>query len=408
MAPSRRGICIQRLPVTYLGRSWFLVLLGSTLVANPGCAGIEPGGPATTSPTMDPDAGTITPTDPDGPGREDAGRPRDGGSATRPDDPPPTDAGAGTVETRAARSCFESAFASPPDLGPDYDVFSPTVGSHCLGTDHQEITDVERVVFLGDSITVGTPPALAGDFYRSRLADALAARFGLEAPSLLWKSHNLDGTALVQESGDFASCAKWGARTDDLMRDNSQIEDCFPVSERGKRTLVIMTIGGNDISSITKAGLDGEPVDAIWEETRELVQLLRDAMAWFYEDPTRFPNGVYVVFANMYEFTDGTGDTESCTGASLAGYGGEWEDPDALAEMVIWANEQYMSIAVETGADMIFMLEGFCGHGFHSDDPSAPCYRGPGTERWFDDTCIHPNTRGHQAIADMFMAVVDE
>jgi len=246
------------------------------------------------------------------------------------------------------------------------------------------------------------------DFYRARLAEALADRFGLEEPSFLWKSASLDGTAVVRESGDFASCAKWGARADDLLRDNTQIADCFPEDRRDERTLVVMTIGGNDISSITKAGLEGEPVEDVWEQTREFVGLMRDAVEWFHEDPSRFPNGVFVIFANMFEFTDGTGDTESCPGASVAGYGGEWEDPDALADMVIWANEQYMDIAVSTGTDMVFMLESFCGHGFNYDDPSAPCYRGPGTERWFDDTCIHPNPTGHQAITDMFMAVVDE
>ena len=82
--------------------------------------------------------------------------------------------------------------------------------------------------------------------------------------------------------------------------------------------------------------------------------------------------------------------------------------PDDLADMVIWANEQYAKIAVDTGSDMIFLLEEFCGHGFNADNPSAPCYRGPGTPTWFDLTCIHPNPTGHQHITDMFMAVVDE
>jgi len=67
-----------------------------------------------------------------------------------------------------------------------------------------------------------------------------------------------------------------------------------------------------------------------------------------------------------------------------------------------------MSIAVDTRTDMIFMLESFCGHGHAHDDPSAPCYRGPGTEIWFDLSCIHPNPTGHGVIADMVMSVVTE
>jgi lysophospholipase L1-like esterase len=57
---------------------------------------------------------------------------------------------------------------------------------------------------------------------------------------------------------------------------------------------------------------------------------------------------------------------------------------------------------------MVFMLEGFCGHGFRRDDPEGPCDRGPGAEAWFDLTGIHPSPEGHRALADMFTAVVEE
>lgn len=67
-----------------------------------------------------------------------------------------------------------------------------------------------------------------------------------------------------------------------------------------------------------------------------------------------------------------------------------------------------MNLAVQSGTDIIFMLEHFCGHGFHYDDPTTECYKGPDAERWFDDTCIHPNPTGHEVIAEMFMSVIDE
>ena len=315
----------------------------------------------------------------------------------------------GDADTLTASACFDDVFSESSMITLDYDRFEPVIGSHCLGTNHQDIVGVERVVFLGDSVTVGSPPTLREQFYRNRLAEELSWHFALDPPGELWEMVNwLEGTSLSPFSGDFACCAKWGARTDDLLRDHSQIEDCFPAEERHKTTLVIITAGGNDVASITQDGIDGVPVEEIWEDTREFVDLMRGAVEYFYEDPTRFPGGVYVVFANMFEFTDGTGDTAACPAAALAGFGAEWEDPDALAEMVIWANEQYMSIAVETGTDMIFMLEGFCGHGFNADNPEAPCYRGPGADTWFDISCIHPNPEGHGQIADMFMAVVEE
>ncbi|MBN8616558.1 MAG: SGNH/GDSL hydrolase family protein [Deltaproteobacteria bacterium] len=317
-----------------------------------------------------------------------------------------------------ASECLARGFATPPiESGPDYDRFAPTVGSHCLGTNHQDIRDVDRVVFLGDSVTVGTPPTETGDMYRNLLADRLATRFGLERPIItydLWKTVDVvNGVSLRRDAGPFSSCARWGARTDDLLPEGVgdteyQMGDCFPMDRRDEATLVIMTMGGNDIAALTKDGFDGtRTIDQLWDDTRAFVERLRLAVQWLRE-PGRFTAPVYIVFSNNYEFTDGTGDIESCPAADLGGFGGEWADPAALRAMVIWATEQYLSIAVEENADMIFLLEHFCGHGYHNDDPSAGCYRGPGTPRWFDLTCTHPNPDGHAQIADMFMAVVNE
>lgn len=392
-----------------------LSVLGGCGDDTPPGAPDDAGDPVADAGTPGADAGPRADAGPpaDDAGRRDAGRPTMGRDAGRPAvDAGRPDAGAGGDDAGplTVTACYDGVFEGPVTSieGPDYDPFMPTVGSHCLGTNHQDIADVERVVFLGDSVTVGTPPTLAADFYRARLADALADRFGLEAPSPLWREANpLDGRALLRESGDFASCAKWGARTDDLLRDSTQIEDCFPVAERDKTTLVIMTIGGNDVAAITKAGAgaDARPIEEVWDMTREFVGLFRDAVGWFTEE--RFPNGVFVVFSNMHEFTDGTGDISSCETSALAGFD-EWEDPSDLADMVVWANEQFLDVAVETGTDMLFMLEHFCGHGHHADNPDAPCYRGPGTEVWLDFTCTHPNPRGHRELADMFLAVVSE
>jgi len=106
--------------------------------------------------------------------------------------------------------CFEGLGDESKGL-PDYDQFDPVVGRHCSGTDHQDIEGVEQVVFLGDSVTVGTPPTDQEDFYRSLLADALAEEFGLEKPGWLWQAVNLiergttsaeRGVALSSEAGN--------------------------------------------------------------------------------------------------------------------------------------------------------------------------------------------------------------
>ena len=332
-----------------------------------------------------------------------------GSPVSQPDATPVDDPDSGPSATAAA-DCFADAFLQPSDITIDYDQFGPAVGSHCLGTNHQSIPNIERVVFIGDSVTVGTPPTNAGDFYRSKLAGDLANKFGLSAPGAGWENLNpISGMPLIADDGAFSTCAKWGARTDDLLAGTNLLEDCFPASERSKRTLVIMTLGGNDVASITKDGAGDSPeltVDQLWTETEKFISDLDDAVAWL-KDPTRFPGGVDVVFANLFEFTDATGDVSACPAANAAGFE-EWNDVEPLADMVVWANEQYMRIAVDYSADIIFNLEHFCGHGYKNDDPESPCYRGPNMERWYDLTCIHPTPGGHQQLANLFMAVIDE
>jgi lysophospholipase L1-like esterase len=280
--------------------------------------------------------------------------------------------------------CFEG-LGDPSQPAPDYDQFDPAVGSHCKGTNHQAIEGVEKVVFLGDSITEGTPPTLFTQYYREVLAADLRAVWG-------WGL-------------EIDECAAWGARVDDLLLPpHQQVHECFPGPEP-KRTLIVMTVGGNDMSAFLEDAQDGDTPEQTMEKVETMLGELRAAIEWL-KDPVNFPNGSYVVFANIYEFTDGTGDLESCPGAALAGFSGE-----AAAQMrpaYVHVDEQYARIAVETQTDMIFLLESFCGHGFHAGEPDNECYRGPDAETWFDLTCIHPNPDGHAAMADLFYATIME
>jgi len=302
--------------------------------------------------------------------------------------------------------CIDDQFVNGPSPGPDYSMFDVELGSHCQGTNQQDITEIERVVFLGDSVTVGTPPTGAPDFYRSILADALALEFGLEPPEAAWKQVNIfDGTSQVQRSGDFASCAVWGARNDDIQ---AQMDECFTPEDLGLRTLVVMTMGGNDLSSLAQDAIDGVPIATIFEDLEQMVAFHEEAIRWLVADPAMFPNGVFVVNTNVYEFTDYTVDLLSCPAAPTAGFNANPENPDVLLGSLNLINEEYMRIAEESGTDVVFMFEGFCGHGFHSDDPDNPCYRGPGNDNWFDFTCIHPTPAGHGALAEMFLNVVTE
>lgn len=344
--------------------------------------------------------------------------------------------------------CFSEIYDEESG-GPDYDQFEFTPAKHCWGTDHQDITGVQKVVFLGDSVTVGTPNPehlLNVDnqhFWRNKTAEFLAEHFTLDRGELIvewgfWKAYDyFTGKGSNMASGDFKNCSKWGARTDDLM---SQLTECMPGSpDVGSefKTLFLFTMGGNDLAKIQTVGQDAMPdeVDsgypAAWAVAQSTVTDLEEAIK-FMKDPTKFPAGSYVIMANPYEFTDGTGDTSTCkpqskinipgigefdlsgldlSVAELAGFK-PWTHPEVLEEIVLFVLEEYMRISADHDVDMLWLLEHFCGHGFVATgadaDPENRCYRGPDTPIWFDDTCTHPNEAGHAAIAEMFKAVILE
>ncbi|MGZ3418785.1 MAG: hypothetical protein ACXVEE_13015 [Polyangiales bacterium] len=324
--------------------------------------------------------------------------------------------------------CFSDiTIAGMPGKGPDYDKYHPVIGSHCLGTNHQDIKGVEQVVFLGDSVTVCTPntkhplPTDNAHCYRNQLAESLATKFSLDEGNALdwgfWKSYDAtSGLGGKMWSGVFGDCSKWGARTDDFLGGGGQLGNCFPTGKSDKKTLFVFTMGGNDISALTKMGASASDAEVaagyptVWDAAKNVIKDLEDAVVWM-QDPARFPKGSYVVMGNPYEFTDATGDVGSCPAAGLAGFK-DWKKPEAQVDIVVWILENYMRIAVEKKVDLIFTLEKFCGHGYVATKATTPppgaCWLGPKAELWFDETCIHPSDPGHAEISKMFTAVVNE
>jgi len=288
-------------------------------------------------------------------------------------------------ERPIAERCFPGLGDASKGI-PDYDQFNPKIGHHCQGTDHQDIDDIGRLVFVGDSVTAGTPPTTIPQLYRTIVEDNVRERFGDEV--------------IVE------NCAVYGHRTDDLLLEpNKQILDCFGDDPIPERTLVVMTVGGNDMFAYAEDMRDGASAAEVMADVEEAADLFHDAISWFNEEEARFPAGVDVMFGNVYEYTDTIGDMDSCPTAEIFGFSGTIPE---LRDAYLRINERFVQTAVETQTDVIFMLEHFCGHGFHADEPDNECYRGPDTEVYFDATCIHPTPAGHARIAEMFTAVIDE
>jgi hypothetical protein len=307
----------------------------------------------------------------------DSSAPTDSGSVSQTDSG--HDAGAADTGPTTATKCFQHL--AGPVQGPNYDQFNPVILPSCAGTHHQNITGVERVVFLGDSITTGTPPSLPNQIYRVILGNYFLQKFG---------------------PIEIQDCSQWGAKIVDLIdpAGHKQMETCFPNAVDTRKTLVVMTNGGNDISGWAKNKLNA--ADALAASDVSSAQL-RTAMNWL-KDPTRFPNGTYVLLSNDYEYTDTSGDLSCCPAAALSGFTGTWSEG---APAVVHLQEQIMKVVVDLQLDMIFLLEDFCGHGYKRDDPTLQCYRGPNTPLWFDISCYHPNPTGHAEIAKLFQEVTD-
>jgi lysophospholipase L1-like esterase len=241
-----------------------------------------------------------------------------------------------------------------------------------LGTNNQDITGIERVIFLGDSITA--TPYLTSP-WSDRIRDDLQTLFG-------------SGVEIL-------NLAAWGARTEHVRDDQLPRIDTAST----KRTLVMMTIGGNDALQVI-----GEPADVSLAHMEEKVAILEEILAWLV-DPAHFPGGVAVIFANLYDPTDGEGDFTHC------GIGVSYEDWPALPEVEPVANGWYLDLAMEYDVDMLDMHGLFLGHGYNNTDTSNPNYcRGCTPDcpcpRWFDLSCIHPSSDGHEALAGFFLGMI--
>lgn len=241
-----------------------------------------------------------------------------------------------------------------------------------LGTNNQDITGVERVIFLGDSITA--TPYLTQP-WSDRIRPSLRTQFG--------------------DTVEILNYAVGGARTEHVRDEQIPRID----TSSTKKTLVMFTIGGNDALQVI-----GEDVAASLAHMTAKIENLRDILEWL-ADPAHFPGGVYVVFANLYDPTDGEGDFTHC------GIGAAYSDWPAVDELATTVNGWYRDLADEFGFDVLDAHELFLGHGWNSNDAASPyychaCDPACPCARWLDFTCIHPNSDGHTALADFFFQIV--
>jgi lysophospholipase L1-like esterase len=145
--------------------------------------------------------------------------------------------------------------------------------------------------------------------------------------------------------------------------------------------LVTITIGGNDLNSHAVKAIGGIDATVRGEFGTHL-----DAELGELATAGRLGSGkVYIVLANIYDFTDGQGDfaTVKCgPGANVS---------MSMDTMVFnaWNGVAAASLA-KVGGTLYDMHADFNGHGYNVADKS---------QLWYDSaSCIHPNALGHDAI----------
>lgn len=270
--------------------------------------------------------------------------------------------------------------ADPSDPGTQGTSVDPDVNSYLPPSFPPQ--DAARIVFFGDSITEGVGVTDPNDRYVALLqhnadetwpgwaGDDLAARFpGLDVIDVSLGGATT-GSVLASQLGQI----------------DAALADHGPA---GGPTLIVGTIGGNDLLDVLLSGDIEAGTDAVIANLEQITLFLLDA--------ARFPDGVYLAITDVYDPTDGAAQVDDCFyGIDLSPVMPEFERLEAEAR----------DLAARDGWALVDMRGHFIGHGFHYADPGAWTDEADPT-LWFAPDCIHPNQRGHHEIRRLFLAALD-
>ena len=237
---------------------------------------------------------------------------------------------------------------------------------------------------LGDSVTDGFG-ASGGKAYFDRLVknppdefdDMLGINLRAVIPKLEALNHSMSGTT-SQELVDYQ-----------LPRLADVDETAFGI--------VVMTTGGNDI--IHNYGRtpphEGAMYGATFEQAEPWIANFEVRLGEILDEVSEhFSNGSAIFLANIYDPTDGIGDTIN---AGLP----RW--PDGL--QIHAAYNQVIANAAQQRRNvfLVDMRGEFLGHGIHSRQFWQPFYRSEDPGYWYFDNLEDPNDRGYDALRRLFL-----
>lgn len=246
--------------------------------------------------------------------------------------------------------------------------------------------DPKRVMYLGDSITAGYGVSARGAYPNLLLSNA----------TNLWPDfEDVDLDSIYPGSTvEKVDVSVPGAKTDDLVA--RQLPDLARQlgPQVSGESIAVITIGGNDLSnSIIAIAANPDQADVVIDNIVDNLNQMMD----FFQDSERFPDGVSVYYANVYEPTDGLGQADEC----FAGV-----DLEELMEDFERANQEMRRVGEERGASVIDLRGHFLGHGYNRSDTDNAGYDEADHELWFQNDCIHPNSVGHHELRRLFAAAI--
>lgn len=270
--------------------------------------------------------------------------------------------------------------------GPDYEV-DPHVDTY-VPEGYRPVAPT-RVIYLGDSITAGVGASDESLRYTSLLAEDSSSDWSD------WADYDLETLFGPLEVVDVSVP---GATTTSLKNDQlpdltTQIGDVA-----SGETVVVITIGGNDMQRAMLPMLRASDKDAAYEKEIGPVIENLGIIADYFQDSVRFPDGAKLFVTNVYEPTDGQGQAGTCF------FG---VDIRTVLPYLERANREMRELGEERGFSVVDLRGHFKGHGHRHDKTDMEPYDAADPTLWLDPDCIHPNDRGHHEIRRLFITAID-
>jgi lysophospholipase L1-like esterase len=250
--------------------------------------------------------------------------------------------------------------------------------------------DPARVIFLGDSITNGAGASSGSLDYPSLLVENDRSEWSG------WDDQDL--TTLFGDDLDVIDVSRGGATTQSLIDDQLPALSGRLGDSVSGPTIVVMTVGGNDMQDALLPILNADDQDAVADGYIDIVEENMGRTLDYFDDTDRFPDGAWVYFANVYEPTDAVGQSNSC----FFGI-----DFSTILRYFNQANSTMISIAKDRGAAMVDMRGHFLGHGVYATDENIDAYHEDDPTQWFAQDCVHPNDRGHHELRRLFLTAIE-